>query len=146
MKKIFLIIILIIIKVYLCKTKDEIIQLIKTKSNEFQKDSSNIKILQDWIREKSLQNNETSVQLLISNELKKLGFEVDFYHMKHEDLLKSKYYLPSRSDYNNSPNIVGVLKGSNELYIDEFGITKSKSKSIILNGHVDVISLFIKTL
>src|SRR5699024_7101776 len=45
----------------------------------------------------------------------------------YDELIKSKFFNPIRDNYEGSPNVVGILKG------------EENGKSVILNGHIDVV-------
>jgi len=86
-----------------------------------------ISFLQKLIQQPSVQGNEKGVQELVIQKIKELGLEVDVWDPVYQELSKSEYFVPSRDSYEGSPNVVGVLKGT------------GGGKSIILNGHIDVV-------
>ena len=86
-----------------------------------------IAFLQKLIQQPSVQGNEKDVQELVIQKIKGLGLSVDVWYPSHEELSVSEYFIPSRSSFEGSPNVVGVLKG------------EGGGKSIILNGHIDVV-------
>jgi len=86
-----------------------------------------ISFLQKLIQQPSVQGNEKGVQQIVINKLNDLGLTVDVWDPCHQDLATSPYFIPSRDSYEGSPNVVGVLKG------------QGGGKSIILNGHIDVV-------
>ncbi len=86
-----------------------------------------ISFLQKMIQQPSVQGNEKGVQEIVIEKLKQLQLEVDVWDPKFEELEKHPYFIPSRKNYVDSPNVVGVLKG------------QGGGKSIILNGHIDVV-------
>lgn len=86
-----------------------------------------ISFLQQLIRQPSVQGNEKGVQEIVEQKLRALGLQVDVWDPTQRELAESPYFIPSRPDYNGSPNVVGVLKG--------YG----NGRSIILNGHIDVV-------
>lgn len=79
------------------------------------------------IQQPSTAGNEKGVQQLVSEKLTQLGLEVDIWEPDVKALSKSKFFNSSRSNFDNSPNVVGVLAGT------------GGGHSIILNGHVDVV-------
>ena len=89
---------------------------------------SYIKYLQSIVREPSTIGEEAGAQKLVEERLRAKNLEVDVWTPEHEELLKSDFYNPIRENYENSPNVVGVLKG-----------TQKKGRSVILNGHIDVV-------
>lgn len=86
-----------------------------------------ISFLQKMIQQPSVQGDEKGVQEIVIEKLKQLHLEVDVWDPKFEELEKHPYFIPSRKSYVGSPNVVGVLKG------------QGGGKSIILNGHIDVV-------
>ena len=82
--------------------------------------------LQEVVQQPSLQGKEKGAQDVVISKLKELGLQVDIWDPGSE-LLEHPYYVPSRSEYTGSPNVVGVLKGT------------GGGKSVILNGHIDVV-------
>ena len=56
-----------------------------------------------------------------------MGLEVDIWDLHGNRLEKHPYFYSNRTSFADSPNVVGVLKGT------------GGGKSIILNGHADVV-------
>src|SRR5690606_4415899 len=73
------------------------------------------------------QGNEKEVQENVAQFLTNLDLDVDVWELDGERLQKHPYFYSNRVAFENSPNVVGVLKGT------------GGGKSIILNGHVDVV-------
>jgi acetylornithine deacetylase len=67
------------------------------------------------------------VQEIVIQKLNDLGLAVDVWDPPYEDLSAHPNFVPSRNTYEGSPNVVGILRGA--------GV----GKSIILNGHIDVV-------
>jgi acetylornithine deacetylase len=86
-----------------------------------------IALLQRMVQEASTQGNESGVQQIVAEQLERLGFEVDMWEPGGDALLEHPYFASPRRTFSNSPNVVGVLKGT------------GGGRSIILNGHVDVV-------
>ena len=86
-----------------------------------------IALLQKMVRQPSLQGNEAGVQAIVIEKLQELKLEVDQWDPPHAELIKHSYFIESRKSYAGSSNVVGVLRGS------------GGGKSIILNGHIDVV-------
>ena len=84
-------------------------------------------LLQEWVRHPSVQSEELSIQESIANRLATMGLEVDVWEMGGDELFKHPYFVSPRRAFKNSPNVVGVWKGT------------GGGRSIILNGHVDVV-------
>lgn len=87
-----------------------------------------IQFLQSIVRVPTTTGNEREAQMLVLERLKKIGLEVDVWEPDYENLKKSKFFNPLRNNYEGSPNVVGVLKGTNP-----------KGRSLLLNGHIDVV-------
>jgi acetylornithine deacetylase len=127
------------------QTHTEIPQDLKTKIHDtilkLKNNPTHLNTLQEWIKQPSFAGQESGVQQLIADRLKQLGFQIDMYEMDGDQLRKHPYFVSPRSDFNNSPIVVGVLKGeSRNIEIDELGRQEAKAgRSIILNGHVDVV-------
>jgi len=85
------------------------------------------KLLQAWVREASVQGKERSIQESIAETLHAMGLEVDLWVMEGDELLQHPYFVSPRTVFEDSPNVVGVWKGT------------GGGRSIILNGHVDVV-------
>ena len=83
--------------------------------------------IQTLVRSPSLANNEGPVQNIISDKLKSLGFEAEKVPVRFDELKDH----PAFNDDGYSPdsrfNVVGNWKSN------------GKGKSLILNGHVDVV-------
>lgn len=86
-----------------------------------------IQLLQKLVQARSTQGNESEVQKLVVSELERMGLEVDVWEPGSEELTENPYFASRRTEFSGSPNVVGVLKG------------KGEGRSIILNGHVDVV-------
>ena len=86
-----------------------------------------IDLLQKMVQLASTQGYEKSVQEVVAKFLKESELEVDVWDLDGDRLKKHPYFYSNRETFKNSPNVVGVLKGS------------GGGKSIILNGHVDVV-------
>lgn len=83
--------------------------------------------LEKMVQLASTQGQEKDVQEAVAAILKELDLEVDVWDLDGERLKKHPYFYSNRDTFTNSPNVVGVLKGA------------GGGKSIILNGHVDVV-------
>ncbi|MBO8163289.1 MAG: peptidase [Brevibacillus sp.] len=86
-----------------------------------------IALLADWVREPSVQGAERSIQEQIAERLAAMGLEVDLWIMEGDELLNHPYFVSPRTTFAESPNVVGVWKGT------------GGGRSLILNGHVDVV-------
>jgi acetylornithine deacetylase len=56
-----------------------------------------------------------------------MGLTIDMWEPDHEELKRHPAYVPTEAEYINRPNAVGVYKGT------------GGGKSLLFNGHVDVI-------
>ncbi|WP_066149175.1 peptidase [Halalkalibacter krulwichiae] len=86
-----------------------------------------IDLLRKLVQAKSIQGNEAEAQTIVIEEITRMGMNVDVWQPDKSELVKSKYFASNRSDFSGSPNVIGVLKG------------QGKGRSIILNGHIDVV-------
>lgn len=89
--------------------------------------SEAVALLQSFVREPSIQGNETGVQKLVVAKLESLGMQIDWWDPPFDELKNNPWFVASRSTYQGSPNVVGVLKGT------------GGGRSILLNGHIDVV-------
>lgn len=101
----------------------------KQKVNEWieQHEQGYVDLLQKMVRSNSTQGNETAVQKIVADHLQAINLEVDMWNLQGERLQNHPYYYSNRASFEDSVNVVGVLKGA------------GGGKSIILNGHVDVV-------
>ena len=103
------------------KTKERIIHLIDNRKNSI------IEFLQHLIRIPSVNGKEKDCALFCAEKLKQMGLKIDIWEPNVDELKSHQGFSPTESDYKDRPNVVGVLKGS------------GGGKSILLNGHVDVV-------
>lgn len=93
-----------------------------------QKERENyITFFKKMIKEPSVAGAEEGVQSLVAERLKESGLEVEMWELDYKELSQSPFFNSERTDFNGSPNVVGVWKGS------------GGGRSVILNGHVDVV-------
>lgn len=88
---------------------------------------AHIEFLQTLVQLASTQGNEKEVQHNVALFLNNLDLDVDVWELDGDRLKQHPYFYSNRETFENSPNVVGVLKGT------------GGGKSIILNGHVDVV-------
>lgn len=81
----------------------------------------------EMVRFPSTFGQEEDIQQYIADRLEKMGAEVDFWYPDIEQMRKHPGFCSDRTDFSTSPNVCGVFKGSGD------------GKSLILNGHVDVV-------
>ncbi|MGG1554153.1 peptidase [Paenibacillus ferrarius] len=86
-----------------------------------------IELLQQMVRLPSTQGNEQSVQLLVAEQLRELGMDVQVWEPDGEALSAHSYFYSPRTQFAGSPNVVGVRQGT------------GGGRSLLLNGHVDVV-------
>jgi acetylornithine deacetylase len=139
--KFFLIFFILFLSIQAQETKNYK-ELISNHVKEL-KNGNVIKILQNWIQQRSFSGSEEKIQKILKQELLDLGLEVDMYEMKMKEMQKSEFFVTQRKSFKNSPNIVAILKGKGKnISINEIAQQKQqdeKFSSIILNGHVDVV-------
>ena len=86
-----------------------------------------VEFLRKLISCPSVTGNETEIQHFIVDKLEKMGISSDVWVPDKEELKNHPAYAPSETDYANRPNVVGIYKGT------------GGGRSLLLNGHVDVI-------
>ncbi|MFC1885756.1 ArgE/DapE family deacylase [Thermodesulfobacteriota bacterium] len=97
--------------------------------SEFEKlDGELVESTQELVRIPSLTGREGDAQAFMETRYRELGLELETFTAVEDDIAQHPAYVNIPGDYENRPNVVGILKGSEE------------SPSLILNGHVDVVS------
>jgi acetylornithine deacetylase len=86
-----------------------------------------IEFLRELISFPSVTGDEFAIQKFIAHKLKSMGLVVDMWEPDHEELKKHPAYVPVEHGYTNRPNVAGIYKGT------------GNGKSLLFNGHVDVI-------
>jgi acetylornithine deacetylase len=86
-----------------------------------------VSFLQGLISIPSVTGNEREIQEFIIRKLEKMGLLLDIWEPDINGLKQHPGYVPVTGDYQNRPNVVGIRKG------------RGDGKSLLLNGHVDVI-------
>lgn len=76
----------------------------------------------------SIVGYEGPVQQHMRSRLQRLGLEIDEFEADTNTVSQHPAYVPLPANYSGRPNVVGVLAGS------------GGGRSLILNGHVDVVS------
>jgi acetylornithine deacetylase len=87
-----------------------------------------INTLQQLVRIPSLTGQETEAQEFMESRYHSLGLDVETFCADIEEIKQHPTYVEIPGTYEARPNVVGTLKGSDP------------SPSLILNGHVDVVS------
>lgn len=91
-----------------------------------------ITFLKELIKRPSMVGQESQIQDFIAKKMQDLNMTIDLWYPKVDDLMKSNLTILDKKlyevGYENRPILVGILKGN------------GNGKSLILNGHVDVVS------
>jgi acetylornithine deacetylase len=87
-----------------------------------------IQTLTELVRIPSVVGNEGGAQLFMQKLYRDLGLELHIVEADKKKLRDHPAYVESDLPFDGRPNIIGLLKGDRQ------------KKSIILNGHVDVVS------
>jgi len=103
------------------QTRKAVVEQIEKKRDEI------IEFLRILVSFPSVTGNECEIQQFIAQRLKEMELEVTAWEPDLEELRKHPAYVPVDQGYSNRPNVVGLYKGS------------GKGRSLLLNGHVDVI-------
>ncbi|WP_374149197.1 peptidase [Priestia megaterium] len=88
---------------------------------------SAVRLLKRFVEEASVQGSEKHAQAIVIERLRQLQLDIDIWEPDEKILRSHEAFASNRSTFRDSPNVVGVLKG------------KGGGKSIILNGHIDVV-------
>ncbi|WP_409301199.1 peptidase [Peribacillus sp. SCS-155] len=91
------------------------------------KRSKGIELLQKLVQQPSRRGSEGEAQAVIVEKCRQLGLEIDLWEIGDEDLRNHPNFYSDRTNFSGTPNLVAVKKGT------------GGGKSIILNGHVDVV-------
>jgi len=86
------------------------------------------KVLQTLVRFPTQTGQEADGQKYMQSLYSALGLEVISLEADHEKVRQHKAFVESGWGYKGRPNIIGVLAG------------ESSARSLILNGHIDVVS------
>lgn len=86
-----------------------------------------IALLQKLVQADSTQGNEKRAQEIVIETLHELGLQVDIWEPNWNELVKHPYFVSPRTEFKDSPNVVGIKKGT------------GGGRSLILNGHIDVV-------
>ena len=76
----------------------------------------------------STRGNEATAQDFMATAMKQRGLTVDRWKLNVDDIQHLPGFSPGIMDYDNSYNVVGAWRPES-----------SKGKSLILNGHIDVV-------
>jgi acetylornithine deacetylase len=86
-----------------------------------------VEFLRKMISIPSVTGDEAAIQEFVGGYLDGIGLDVDSWDTDWDELKKHPGYRPVSRGYENRPNIVATLKG------------KGGGRSLLLNGHTDVI-------
>lgn len=92
-----------------------------------QNENSAVRFLQKLVQEGGLRGDESRAQAIIIEKCRELGLKLDIWEIGGEALLKHPAFCSDRKNFSGSPNVVAVLPG------------RGGGKSLILNGHIDVV-------
>ncbi|UCD81354.1 MAG: ArgE/DapE family deacylase [Desulfobacterales bacterium] len=87
-----------------------------------------IAALAQLVRIPSVVGNEGPAQAFMQQQYESLGLDVKTFEADKDKVRKHSAYVESGLSFEGRPNVIGLLKGD------------SVKKSMILNGHVDVVS------
>lgn len=86
-----------------------------------------IKLLQRLVQERSTRGDESKAQAIIIEKLREIGLNLDIWEIGGAELINHPTFCSDRKNFRGNPNVVGVWKGT------------GGGRSIILNGHIDVV-------
>ncbi|MEE6451234.1 peptidase [Gottfriedia acidiceleris] len=86
-----------------------------------------IDLLKQLVMENSVSGNESKAQAIVLEKLRELDLDLDVWEPDLKEMKEHPYFISTRDSFTGSPNIVATLKGT------------SGGKSMILNGHIDVV-------
>lgn len=103
------------------QAKKRVCSLIETNKEEI------IQTLREMVQIPTLTGKEGEGQKYIQGLYSDLGLRVTSFEAKHEKVSQHKAFVESGFEFTGRPNIIGILEG------------EPSAKSLILNGHVDVV-------
>lgn len=86
-----------------------------------------VRLLQRLVQEPSRREQEGKAQAIIVEKCRELGLDIDLWEIGDDTLRSHRHFYCDRKDFSGNPNLVAVRKG------------KGGGKSLILNGHIDVV-------
>jgi len=87
-----------------------------------------IQTLQNLVRIPSVVGYEAEAQKFIADLYHSVGLDVIQFEAQVDKIKLHPAFIDTRESYNNRPNVIGIFKGN------------QKNNSLILNGHIDVVS------
>jgi acetylornithine deacetylase len=88
-----------------------------------------VSYLRDLVREPSVLGNEAGAQEVVLARMKKLGLDAEKWDLDLDTLRGHPVFGPLDRKYENRPNVTAIWPAS-----------KPGGRSLILNGHIDVVS------
>jgi len=88
-----------------------------------------LELLQQLVRTPSLEGDEKACQEIVAKKYRDMKLEVDMWDPPDEELQAHTAYVPVGRSYKDRPNVVGIYRGA------------GGGRSLILNGHVDVVPI-----
>ncbi|MBK5501291.1 peptidase [Peribacillus sp. TH14] len=89
--------------------------------------TNGIRLLQKLVQEPSKRGQEGSAQAIVVEKCRQLGLEIDLWEIGDEKLRNHPHFYCDRKDFKGNPNLVAIKRGI------------GNGKSLILNGHIDVV-------
>lgn len=86
-----------------------------------------VRLLERLVQEPSRREQEGKAQAIIVEKCRELGLDIDLWEIGDDTLRSHRHFYCDRKDFSGNPNLVAVRKG------------KGGGKSLILNGHIDVV-------
>ncbi|SFD07258.1 peptidase [Bacillus sp. UNCCL81] len=86
-----------------------------------------VDLLKQLVMENSVSGNESKAQAIVLEKLREIDLDLDVWEPDLKEMKEHPYFISTRDSFTGSPNIVATLKGT------------SGGKSMILNGHIDVV-------
>jgi len=91
-----------------------------------------VSTLAELVRIPSIIGNEAPAQAFMQRHYEALGLEVDVFEPDRAALLPHPAFVESGIAFEGRPNVVGIWRGQRD--------SQGSGRSIILNGHTDVVS------
>ena len=87
-----------------------------------------VRTLEQLVRIPSVVGNEADAQRFMAELYRSFGLDVVVFEAQINKISNHPAFIDTGASYENRPNVIGILSGDRN------------SHSIILNGHVDVVS------
>jgi acetylornithine deacetylase len=102
--------------------REQVLRRIQEEADEI------VSFARKLVRVPSVFGDEQEAQEIVARKLSELGLFVDVWEPNVDELRKHRGFTEAPVGYANRPDVVGTMKGS------------GGGKSLILNGHIDVVS------